>query len=130
MYNDLMFIDAFLTPEFCIEQKLFVFEYNDHTNFYEIYEREFKAVKEKLLHSLTNFGQPFIYVENANFLNRGELQLLHDFDGVELNRNEAQDTLVNLYKVWKRPVHIETVVETAKTRFSYNGKEHSEIECE
>lgn len=130
MYNDLMFIDAFLTPEFCVEQKLFVYEYNDRSDFYEIRDRQFKAVKEKLLFSLTNFGQPFIYVENANYLNRGELYLLHKNEGVELDQHEAHDTLLNLYKIWKRPVHIETVLDEAKTLLSYDGTEHKGTEID
>jgi len=84
LYNDLMFIDAFLTPEFCREQKLFVYQYNDGSEMYEISDRDFQQVKQKLLFSLTNFGQPFIYVVDANYLNRGELYLLHKDEGVEL----------------------------------------------
>ncbi len=130
MYNDLMFIDAFLTPEFCREHKLFVYEYNDRNDMYEISDREFKKVKEKLLSSLTNFGQPFIYVGNANYLNRGELYLLHEHQGIELQLNEARDTLQNLYKIWKRPVHIESILDDVKTLLSFDGSEHSETELE
>ena len=130
MYNDLMFIDAYLTAEFCREHKLFVFEYNDRTDFYEISDREFKEIKEKLLFGLTNFGQPFIYVGDANFLNRGELYLLHRYEGVDLKTDEARDTLSNVYKIWKRPVHLETCTDDLKTIFSFDGKEHSEIEIE
>jgi stage V sporulation protein R len=31
VHNDVTFIDAFLTPEFCVEQKLFRFQHNDTT---------------------------------------------------------------------------------------------------
>lgn len=130
LYNDIMFIDAFLTPEFCREHNLFVYEYNEHTDLYEISDRDFKKIKEKLLFSLTNFGQPFIFVEDANYLNRGELYLLHKHEGVDLKTDEAQDTLVNLYKIWNRPVHLETVIDEIKTLLSYDGYEHSEIEID
>lgn len=130
LYNDLMFIDAFLTPEFCAEHRLFVYEYNDRNDLYEITAREFKKIKEKLLFGLTNFGQPFIYVVDANYLNRGELYLLHKHEGVDLETNEATDTLRNLYKIWSRPVHIETFIDETKTLLSFDGKEHSEIEID
>lgn len=130
LYNDLMFIDAFLTPEFCVEHKLFVYEYNDRTDLYEIVSRDFKKIKEKLLFSLTNFGQPIIYVQDANYLNRGELYLVHQHEGVDLQINEAYDTLVNLFKIWNRPVHIETIIDEIKTLISFDGQEHSEIELE
>jgi stage V sporulation protein R len=130
LYNDLMFIDAFLTPEFCYDHKLFVYEYNDSTEMYEISDREFNRVKEKLLFSLTNFGQPFIYVADANYLNRGELYLLHRHEGVDLKLDEAQDTLMNLYKIWTRPVHIETFIDEIKTLLTFDGGEHHEMEID
>lgn len=130
LYNDLMFIDAFLTPEFCREHNLFVFGYNDRNDTYEITERDFQKVKQKLLFSLTNFGQPLIYVTNANYLNRGELYLTHQHEGVDLKLDEAQDTLSNLYQIWSRPVHLETVVDDVKTLLSFDGQEHSERDLE
>ena len=68
-------------------------------------------MKQKLLTSLTNFGQPFIYVNDANFENRGELLLEHRHEGVDLRVDYAKDTLKNLFSVWSRPVHLRTIVE-------------------
>ncbi len=130
LYNDLTFIDAFLTPEFCREHKLFVYDYNDRTDFYEISDRDFKAVKERLLFSLTNFGQPFIHVEDANYENRGELYLIHDHDGVDLKIDEAKETLTNLYKIWTRTVHLQTVIDEVTTVLSFDGQEHDEYEID
>jgi stage V sporulation protein R len=65
-------------------------------------------------------------VKDGNYKNRGELFLEHRYSGVELQANYAQDTLTNLYKLWKRPVHIETVLEDLKTIISYDGHEHSQ----
>lgn len=130
LYNDLMFIDAFLTPEFCHEHKLFVYGYNDRTDLFEITNREFKEIKEKLLFSLTNFGQPIIYVEDANYHNRGELYLTHKHEEVDLQIDEARDTLSNLYKMWSRPVHLESVIDEIKTLLSFDGEEHDEIEID
>ena len=111
LYNDVTFIDEFLTPEFAVQQKLFSYHYNHHTEYYEISSREFKAVKEKLLFQLTNFGQPYITVEDGNFHNRGELYLKHRHEGVDLKFNYAHDTLHNLHVIWNRPVHLETVLD-------------------
>jgi stage V sporulation protein R len=130
MYNDVMFIDAFLTPEFCREHKLFVYAYNERSNFYEISDREFKAIKQKLLFSLTNFGQPFIFVEESNYRNRGELYLRHRHEGFDLKLDEARDTLKNIYTIWTRPVHLETVVDETKTLLSFEGEEYKETELE
>jgi stage V sporulation protein R len=126
LYNDVTFIDEFLTPEFVLENKLFSFKYNRDTDLYEIASREFKEVKEKLLFRLTNFGQPFIYIEDANYNNRGELYLKHRHEGVDLKMDYARDTLRNLYKLWTRPVHLETMIDGRRRLITLDGREISE----
>jgi stage V sporulation protein R len=125
-HNDVTFIDAFLTPEFCIDQKLFTFGYHEKHQRWEIVEREFRAVKEKLLHMLTNFGQPTIAVEDGNHDNRGELLLAHKHDGVDLKVDYARDTLRNVCSMWRRPVSLVTKVEGRPVAFRFDGKEHTE----
>jgi len=125
LYNDVTFIDEFLTPEFIIKQKLFSFEYNQHSNMYEIASREFKTIKDKLLFQLTNFGQPYIYVEDGNYNNRGELYLKHRYEGVDLKLDYAHDTMQNLQKIWTRPVHLETVINEVPYLLTFDGKELS-----
>jgi stage V sporulation protein R len=126
IYNDLMFIDEFLTPEFCREQNMFSYAFNRQQNVYEIESREFPRIKERLLANLTNMGRPIIYLRDANYKNRGELFLEHRFAGVELMGSYAKDTLANLHRLWTRPVHIETVVEGVVTVLSYDGSEHKQ----
>ncbi|WP_442485490.1 SpoVR family protein [Aeoliella sp. SH292] len=127
VHNDLTFIDEFLTLDFVREHKLFRFGYNEHSEQYEIESRAFPKVKQQLLGSLTNMGRPKIVVEDGNYRNRGELYLKHYFTGVELDLNYARDTLVNLERIWSRPVHIETALEGRQAIVSFDGSEH-EIE--
>ncbi|HZY01989.1 MAG TPA: SpoVR family protein [Anaeromyxobacteraceae bacterium] len=129
-YNDVTFIDEFLTPEFCLEQRLFAFGFNDKHQRWEIVTREFKKVKEKLLHQLTNFGQPVVAVQDGNFENRGELLLVHRHDGVDLKLDYARDTLKNLQSLWRRPVNLATKVEGRGVLFRFDGKDHSEKRIE
>jgi stage V sporulation protein R len=126
LYNDVTFIDEFLTPEFCQDNKLYVFGYNKRSGMWEITDREARAIKEKLLFQLTNFGQPFIYVDNANFENRSELLLLHKHEGIDLKLDEARDTLASLFRIWKRPVNIATLVEGKGKLLTYDGSDHKE----
>lgn len=126
LYNDVTFIDEFLTPEFVMEQKLFTFRYNRDTDLYEIASREFKEVKEKLLFRLTNFGQPVIFVEDGNYGNRGELYLRHRHEGVDLKIDYARETMRNLFKIWTRPVHLETVIDEKRRLLSFDGRDFSE----
>jgi len=126
IYNDVTFIDEFLTPEFVEKHELYTYTYNKQTQEYVIESRDFKAIKEKLLFSLSNFGQPYIQVEDGNYKNRGELYLAHRYDGIPLRMDHARDTMENIFKVWQRPVHVETVMEKRKKVMTWNGSKHEE----
>jgi stage V sporulation protein R len=104
---------------------MFSFGYNQRNERYEIESREFKQVKEKLLFQLTNFGNPFIYVDDANFENRGELLLRHDHQGVDLKIDYAREVMAALVRVWKRPVNVLTKTEEKQVMLRYDGKEHT-----
>ncbi len=125
LYNDVMFIDEFFTEDFCREQLFYTFGWNKRSTQWEIQSRQYKQIKNQLLSQLTHRGNPFIRVVDGNFENRGELLLLHDYEGTDLKLDWAQDTLKNLYMVWRRPVHIQTCVEDKGKRISFDGEEHS-----
>ncbi|MBN8555754.1 MAG: SpoVR family protein [Deltaproteobacteria bacterium] len=126
IYNDVTFLDEFLTPEFCAEHKLFTFQMNPKSNEYEIASREFEKIKKQLLFQLANMGRPRIFVSNANYQNRGELYLWHQFEGVELKLETAKETLMNLHKCWRRPVHIQTRLDEHYRLLSFDGKDLTE----
>ncbi len=124
IHNDVTFIDTFLTEDFCRRNKMFSFAYNEQNKTYEIASREFHEIKQQLLRNLTNYGRPFIFVVDGNYLNRGELLLKHRFEGVELKLDEAYDTLVNIHRLWSRPVNIETIIDEKPAVISYDGNKH------
>jgi stage V sporulation protein R len=82
-------------------------------------------VKEKLLFQLTNGGNPFIYVEDANFENRGELLLRHDHQGFDLRQDYAREVMRSLLRMWKRPVSVTTIADSKPVMLRYDGKEHA-----
>lgn len=122
-YNDVTFIDEFLTEEFCVENKMFVYKFNKRTGQFEVDTRDFAAIKRKFLFQLTNFGQPIIKVVDANYQNRGELLLAHLFEGVELQPDYMQETMKNLFAIWQRPVSVATVLDEEGRIVTYDGKE-------
>ena len=126
IYNDLMFVDEFLTPEFAEKLKLFSYAYNRKNERWEVKTREFMEVKSMLLKQLTNFGQPMIYVEDANYKNRGELCLWHKHDGQDLKLDYARETLSNLVALWSRPVHIRTTSDGKTVIWSHDGSRFEE----
>ncbi len=122
-HNDVSFIDEFFTQEFCERQQLFTYKYNPRSGRNEIESRDFKAIKDKLLLSLSNFGSPVIEVESGNYQNRGELLLRHVHRGTDLDFQYASDTLKNLYSLWKRPVNITSKQEDQNITLSFDGRE-------
>lgn len=125
IYNDVTFIDEFVTPEFAEDQKMFVYGQNPSTGQLEIVDRDYRKVKYQLLAALTNFGNPIIRVVDANHKNRGELYLVHDWTGADLQFDHAALTLENLFKMWKRPVHIETLEGGKGRLLSFDGEQAS-----
>jgi stage V sporulation protein R len=126
IHNDITFIDEFLNQEFCDDQKFFVYGYDPNSGRYVIVDRDYRKVKQKLLFRLTNAGEPFIAVVDGNYKNRGELLLKHDYMGVELKLDHAQDTLRHLFSIWTRPVNIDTYVGKKHTILTFDGEKHSQ----
>jgi stage V sporulation protein R len=128
IYNDVTFLDEFLTAEFCRLYKLFAYTYNPMNKRYEISDRDFAAVKRQLLQQLTNFGQPVIAIVDANHSNRGELQLRHVHEGADLDSAYAEETVKNLYHIWRRPVLIETKSNDQIKIFKYDGEKYQTLD--
>ncbi len=126
-YNDVTFIDEFLTEDFVRDKRMFVFKRGAEREMV-ISTRDFEQVKATLLRDLTNLGNPVIEVVDGNHANRGELLLAHRWDGLDLRLDFARDTLEALQRVWKRPVHIATRVEGRGRVLGFDGERHSSEE--
>jgi stage V sporulation protein R len=128
IYNDVTFIDEFVTPEFADEQKMYVYGMDPQTGQAVIVDRDYTKVKDQLLGALTNFGNPIIKVVDGNHKNRGELYLVHEWVSGDLQLDQAQMTLQGLFRMWKRPVHLETIEGGKGLLLSYDGETASSAE--
>ncbi len=130
IHNDVTFIDTFLTEEFCLENRLFVYQYDLDKDQYVIASREFAKIKQHLLAQLTNGGQPLISIVDADHGGNRELYLRHAYEGIPLDLLHARATLQNLYRIWKRPVMIETVYQDKPILLRCEGEETEVLELE
>ncbi|HET6267069.1 MAG TPA: SpoVR family protein, partial [Acidobacteriota bacterium] len=64
---------------------------------------------------------------DANHKNRGELYLKHRHEGIDLDMSYAKDTIMHIQKIWKRSVHLETKVGDKTKLFTFDGKDHIEL---
>lgn len=126
-YNDVTFIDEFLTEDFCVQNKMFVYKFNKRTGQYEVDTRDFPLIKRKFLFQLTNFGQPIISVVDANFNNRGELLLAHLYEGIEMQPDYMNETMRNMFAIWRRPVHVATVLDGERRLVQFDGQQFGNI---
>jgi stage V sporulation protein R len=111
IYNDVQFIDEFLTPEFVDKHRMYQYKQDPATGELRVVSRDFDRIKKTLLYRLTNMGQPFVYVVDANYRNRGELYLAHQFNGLEIDLARCRQVLANLRRVWGRPVHLQARID-------------------
>ncbi|MGD1276359.1 MAG: SpoVR family protein [Tepidisphaeraceae bacterium] len=121
VYNDVNFIDEFLTPEFIEKHKFYQYGRDPHTGQLRILSRDPQRIKQAVLYQLTNMGRPFIYVADGNYGNRGELFLAHKHNGVDLEIKFAVETLKGIYRLWQRPVHLQAKIDDEMMLFSYGG---------
>ncbi|USO00075.1 MAG: SpoVR family protein [Phycisphaeraceae bacterium] len=115
IYNDVNFIDEYLTPEFVEKHQMYQFRRDPRTGEVKVVTRDFNRVKQTLLYRITNMGQPFVHVADGNYLNRGELYLAHEFSGLEVDASKAVDVLRGLRMIWGRPVHLQARVNDEMT---------------
>ena len=126
LYNDVTFLDEFLTPEFVDEQKLYQYRQDPTTGRMVVVSRDFEKIKSQLLFMLTNHAQPYIYVMDGNYRNRGELYLAHKHIGADLDIKYAVGTLREIQKVWKRPVHLHARIDDDPILFTHDGENSSQ----
>ncbi len=123
IYNDVTFIDEFLTPEFAVRQGLYHYRYDTSSGRMTAVTRDFERIRQQLLFSLGNLGRPYIYVVDGNYANRGELYLAHHHSGVDLQIRYATETLRNIQRIWGRPVHLQARIDQEMVRFTCDGRQ-------
>jgi len=123
IYNDVTFLDEFLTPEFVDQHKLYHYRYDPGTGRIVVVSHDFDKIKRQLLFSLTNHGRPYIYVVDGNYANRGELYLAHQHSGLDLQIKYATETLKNVQRLWRRPVHLQARIDDEMVLFSCDGEQ-------
>ncbi|MEX0877680.1 MAG: SpoVR family protein [Candidatus Spechtbacterales bacterium] len=110
-YSDRMAIEEFFTDEFIREQELYIWEQVYWNGEYVdvIVEDRPEVIRQQLKNFHGLYNSPLVTVEDGNYKRRGELYLKHHFTGFELDPRFESGTLEHIYRMWSKPVHLETV---------------------
>ncbi len=123
--NDISLLRNYLTEDLCEKLDLFVYELIEEEE-WTITEKRWERVRDQLVGNMTNFGFPYIEVLDGDYRRNRELYLRHRYESAELDGKYAHKVLEYVYKLWGRPVHLETIVEDEKRVMRYDGEDHSE----
>jgi len=123
--SDVSLLRNYLTEELVKELDLYL--YRKEGDQWVIVEKNWEKVRDGIISSMTNFGYPYLTVNDADFNRNTELLLHHQVEGShELDIPYAEKTLEYVYRIWGRPVHLETISDERPVRMTYNGEKHTQ----
>jgi stage V sporulation protein R len=119
-YSDRFFVEHFLTEKLAGELDLYLYEGRHDGNEikYVITERDWQRIRQLLVTYLSAFDIPLIVVEDGDYKGKRELYLKHAYEGIELDLEYREKTMDQIFYLWDRPVHLETVVNGEKVVFT------------
>lgn len=123
--NDVSFLRNNLTQELCEELDLFVYELIEEED-WTITDKRWEKVRDQLVSNMTNFGFPYLQVEDGDYNRNRELYLKHCYEGTELDLRYGRKALEHVHTLWGRTVHLETVIDGETAMLRYDGQEHHE----
>ncbi len=126
--NDVSFLRNYLTEDLIKDLDLYL--YKKEGDEWVISEKKWEKVRDGIVASMTNFGYPYLVVDNGDYHGNRELYIKHLFEGQELDVNYAEKTLQHVYMLWGRPVHLETVYEGKRILMTYDGERNTKTSLE
>lgn len=122
--SDVSFLRNYLNQDVVDECQLYL--YQKRGSEYVITERNVEPIRELLVKQRTNCGFPTLYVKDAGRGRlTGNLELVHAFEGQELDTKYVERTLPRVYRLWGGPVTLQTVAEGRELCYTYDGERTS-----
>ncbi|HEU5199913.1 MAG TPA: SpoVR family protein [Ktedonobacterales bacterium] len=122
MENDVSLLRNYLTKELVEDLDLYI--YKKEGDQWVIVEKDWRKVRDSIVAGMTNFGYPYLMIEDADYRRNSELYIKHYFEGQELDLNYGEKTLQYVYQLWGRPVHLETLYDGRRLLLSYDGEKN------
>ncbi|HEV2579509.1 MAG TPA: SpoVR family protein, partial [Ktedonobacteraceae bacterium] len=128
MENDVSFLRNYLTEDLVKDLDLYL--YRKEGDEWVIVEKNWEKVRDSIVTSMTNFGVPYLVVDNGDYRGNRELYIKHLYEGQELDMVYAEKTLQHVYTLWGRPIHLETLYEGKRILLTYDGERNTKSSLE
>ena len=128
MDNDVSFLRNYLTEDLIKDLDLYL--YKKEGDEWVVVEKNWQKVRDGIVNSMTNFGYPYLVVDDGDYRGNRELYIKHLYEGQDLDLNYAEKTLQHVYLLWGRPVHLETFYENKRILLSYDGERNTKSTLE
>ena len=122
--SDVAFLRNYLTEKLVHDLDLYIYKVEEDGKL-TIVEKDWEKIRDMIVGSMTNFGVPYIQVEDGDYRKARELYLRHVYEGREIDIGYAERVLRYIHQLWGRPVHLETVLEDKATVLSFDGQENA-----
>jgi stage V sporulation protein R len=126
--SDVSFLRKYLTKRLVRDLDLYTYRLEEINGelMWVVQDTDWRRVRDTMVDSMTNFGIPVIMVEDGDYKRRHELYLKHYYDGKPLDTDYTARTMKNIYRIWGRAVHLETVLNDEATLLTYDGERFSQ----
>ncbi len=126
--NDVSFLRNYLTEDLVRDLDLYMFKKEGDE--WVVAEKRWEKVRDGIVASMTNFGYPYLVVDDGDYRGNRELYIKHMFEGQELDVSYAEKTLQYVQMLWGRPVHLETIYEGKRILMTYDGERNTKTSLE
>lgn len=121
--NDASFIRNYLTQELIDDLDLYIYKLEGDE--WKVVEKNVRTISDMIVASMTNFGNPYIVVEDCDYRGNRELYLHHMYEQQEIDIDYAEKTLRYVFQLWQRPVHLETVLNGKGIVLTFDGEKNA-----
>jgi stage V sporulation protein R len=121
--SDTSFIRNYLTQSLVDDLDLYIYKLDGDE--WKVVEKDFQKIRDMIVTGMSNFGNPYIVVEDGDYRRSRELYLKHTYEDQEIDIDYAERTLRYVFQLWKHPVHLETVLNGKGIVLTYDGDKNS-----
>lgn len=131
--DDQSFIRNYFNKIVAARMGLYIYEKREshgEDTIYVVKDTGWQTIRDKLVDSMDNCGNPLIVVVDGDHNHTSELYLRHEFDGQSLDPEYVEKILPYIYALWQRPLHLETTdsQSSKKIMYAYDGTNISKSE--